>query len=67
MTNAYPLDDLIRQEANLIEGALQMQSQGLEILLTEMHALAGMLPGMAFSAGTRTEAETEAGFDNMPV
>lgn len=70
MTKGTPAD-LIRQEATLIETGLQMQSQGLSLLLAEMQALAGMMPGAVAPADMKTfaevEAETEAGFDNMPV
>jgi hypothetical protein len=63
--------DPMRQDADLIETGVQMQSQGLSLLLAEMQALAGMMPG-AFAPATgktlaEAEAETEAGFDNMPV
>ena len=61
--------DLIRHEADLIQAGLAMQSslqcQGLELLLAEMCALAQMLPGTPHPA--RSDAETEADFDNMPV
>jgi hypothetical protein len=61
--------DLIRQEADLIVSGLalqvQLQEQGLDLLCAEMHALAQMLPGAPHPA--RSEAETEADFDNMPV
>ena len=74
MTKGTPAD-LIRQEADLIETGLEMQAQGLSLLLAEMHALAGMMPGPFVPAAGKaldkteaeTEAETEAGFDNMPV
>ena len=70
MTKGTPAD-LIRQEADLVETGLKMQSQGLSLLLAEMHALAGMMPGpfapVAGKTLAETEAETEAGFDNMPV
>jgi hypothetical protein len=63
--------DLIRQEADLVETGLQIQSQGLSLLLAEMQALAGLIPGAVAPASGKTraeaEAETEAGFDNMPV
>lgn len=70
MTGSTPAD-LIRQEAELIEAGLDMQSKGLSLLLAEMHALAGMMPGAFPQASGKTtaeeEAETEARFDNMPV
>ncbi|MCU0825863.1 MAG: hypothetical protein MUE52_00285 [Tabrizicola sp.] len=57
--------DLIRQEADLIEAGLQLQSQGLDLLLAEMRALANVLPGQA--TPSRSDAEVESDFDNMPV
>jgi len=63
--------DMLRQEAELIETGLQLQSQGLEILLAEMRALARLIPGATppteAQTAAETDAETEAGFDNMPV
>lgn len=57
--------DLIREEAELLAAGLELQHQGLELLLAEMRALATILPG----EDTRlpTDAEVEAGFDNMPI
>lgn len=49
----------------LLESGLLLQEQGLLLLLAEIRALQAMIP-----AGDRelpTDAETEAGFDNMPV
>ena len=49
----------------LLETGFMLQEQGLIFLLAEIRALQAMIP-----AGERelpTEAETEAGFDNMPV
>ncbi len=49
----------------LLETGFMLQEQGLMLLLAEIRALQAMIP-----AGERelpTEAETEAGFDNMPV
>jgi hypothetical protein len=65
MTRGTP-PDLKGQEVDLIESGLQLQSQGLALLLAEMRALAGLMPG-AIVPAARTEAETEAAFDNMPV
>lgn len=39
----------------------------LALLLAEMKALEAMMPGLAPEAPKPTEAEIEAGFDNMPV
>jgi hypothetical protein len=57
--------DLIRQEADLVEAGLRLQSQGLDLLLAEMQALASVLPGQA--APARSDADIETDFDNMPV
>ena len=65
MTRGSPAD-LIRHEADLIESGLRLQSQGLELLLAEMRALAGLMPGISPPAA-KSDAETEAGFDNLPV
>ncbi len=70
MTKAKPTD-LIHQDADLIETGLQMQAQGLELLLAEMRALAGVLAATDTDHEPKSEAaaaaETEEGFDNMPV
>ena len=64
-------NDLIRKETELVETGLALQAQGLDLLLAEMQALAGLmaLTTKPKSAGDEaaSEAETEAGFDNMPV
>lgn len=57
--------DLIRQEAELVDAGIRLQGQGLDLLLAEMRALAALIPGN--TSPHPTEAETEAGFDNMPV
>jgi hypothetical protein len=73
MTKEDP-NDLVRKEAELIESGLALQSQSLDLLLAEMHALASLMtgstaPGPVTDPKTEAEAEaeTEAGFDNMPV
>jgi hypothetical protein len=70
MTKVKPTD-LTHQEADLIETGLQMQAQGLELLLAEMRALAGVFAATDTDhepkSDAATEAETEEGFDNMPV
>ncbi|MDP3195758.1 hypothetical protein [Tabrizicola sp.] len=70
MTAHKPADvirpaDLIREEADLLAAGLELQQQGMELLLAEMRALAAMLPGE--DPHLPTDAEVEAGFDNMPV
>lgn len=64
MTARTPAD-LIREEADLLAAGLEIQTQGLELLLAEMRALAALMPGDP--APSATDAEVEAGFDNMPV
>jgi hypothetical protein len=64
MTQRKPAD-LIRDEADLIAAGFGLQQQGLDLLLAEMRALAALLPGEA--SPLPTDAEVEAGFDNMPV
>jgi hypothetical protein len=56
---------LIREEADLLEAGIELQQQGLELLLAEMRALSVMIPGQ--DTRLPTDAEVEAGFDNMPV
>jgi hypothetical protein len=65
MTQTPRAAEVIRKEAELIEAGLQLQGQGLELLLAEMRALATLIPGA--TVHHPTEAETEASFDNMPV
>jgi hypothetical protein len=64
MTARTPAE-LIREEAELLQTGIKLQQQGLDLLLAEMRALAALMPG----EDTRlpTDAEIEAGYDNMPV
>lgn len=64
MTARTPAD-LIRDEADLMAAGLELQHQGLDLLLAEMRALAALMPGEP--QHEQTEAEIEEGFDNMPV
>lgn len=64
MTARKPAD-LIRDEADLVVASIELQQQGLELLLAEMRALAALMPGE--DSRLPTDAEIEAGFDNMPV
>jgi hypothetical protein len=64
MTSRSP-KTLIREEADLLEAGIELQHQGLELLLAEMRALAVLLPGE--DSRLPTDAEIEAGFDNMPI
>ena len=53
------------EEAAIIGASLALQEEGLRLLFAEIRALQAMIP-----AGDRelpTDAETESGFDNMPV
>lgn len=58
-------DDLVRGETGLLATGIALRDQGLELLLAEMQALVALMPG----EGSRlpTDAEVEAGFDNMPI
>jgi hypothetical protein len=64
MTARTPTD-LIRDEAELLAAGIELQQQGLELLLAEMRALAALMPGE--DSRLPTDAEVEAGFDNMPI
>ena len=57
--------DLIREETELLEAGIELQHQGLELLLAEMRALTTLIPGE--DRHLPTDTEIEAGFDNMPV
>ena len=57
--------NLIRNEAELLASGAKLQTQSLELLLAEMRALAALIPGQ--DSRRPTDAEIEAGFDNMPV
>ncbi len=53
------------EEIPILDASLALQEEGLRLLLAEIRALQAMIP-----AGDRelpTDAETESGFDNMPV
>lgn len=64
MTASKPTD-MIRDEADLMAASIKMQHQGLKLLLAEMRALSALMPGA--DPRLPTDAEIEAGFDNMPV
>ncbi len=64
MTARKPAD-IFREEADLLAAGIDLQQQGLELLLAEMRALAALLPGE--ETHDQTDAEVEASFDNMPV
>ena len=53
------------EERAILDATLAIQEQGLRLLFAEIRALQAMIP-----AGDRelpTDAETESGFDNIPV
>lgn len=64
MTSRKPTD-LIQEEAELIAAGIELQQHGLDLLLAEMRALTALIPGE--DSSLPTDAEVEAGFDNMPV
>jgi hypothetical protein len=64
MTARTPAD-LICEEAELLRTGIELQQQGLDLLLAEMRALAALMPGE--DSRLPTDAEIEAGYDNMPV
>lgn len=56
---------LLEDETEVLQMGLKLQEEGLRVLFSEIRALQAMIP-----VGERelpTDAETEAGFDNMPV
>ena len=73
--NPVQIDDLtvFSQEAGALaermaEGQHLATQIGLRVLLAEMQALAALLPAVGPLHGDlETDAEIEAGFDNMPV
>jgi hypothetical protein len=64
MTSRKPTD-LLREEADLLAVGIELQQQGLDLLLAEMRALSALIPGE--STHLPEDAEVEASFDNMPV
>lgn len=59
------LNAILQTEIDLMRASLALEEQGLKLLLAEMQALTALIPGVA--APLPTAAETEDGFDNMPV
>lgn len=53
--------------SEMTEAAVAGQAAGLRLLAAELQALAHLMPGMAGSTHSPTQAEIEADFDNMPV
>ncbi|MBY0351108.1 hypothetical protein [Tabrizicola sp.] len=64
MTARNPTDP-IRDEADPLAAGIELQRQGLDLLLAEMRALSALMPGAR--APLPADAEIEASFDNMPV
>ncbi len=64
-----PIDQMAQLADELTGIAVAGQEAGLRLLAAEMQALALLMPGAVHSAApsTKTDAETEADFDNMPV
>ena len=58
---------LIKDEAALVQAGLQLQNEGVRLLLAEMRALSALIPGSHPAQPPESDAEIEAGFDNMPV
>jgi hypothetical protein len=58
-------DGLVQTESDILAVGLDLQQQGLELLLAEMRALSALMPGE--DSRKPTDAEIEAGFDNMPI
>ena len=75
-TDRSAMQDIARVAGEMTAAAMAGQAAGLNLLFSEMQALMQMMPGATAQvappagdeAGRRaTEAEIEAGFDNMPV
>jgi hypothetical protein len=64
MTTRKPAN-LIRNEAKVLAAGIELQHQGLGLLLAEMRALASLMPGE--TSHLPTDAEIETSFDNMPI
>lgn len=78
MTDKTAIEAMARMAGEVTAAAMAGQAAGLHVLLAEMQALAGVMPGMMGlpepAPGAqdeaelrRQQAETEANFDNMPV
>lgn len=55
----------LEEEVALLEAGIELQQRGLDLLLAEMRALTALMPGE--DSRLPTDAEVEAGFDNMPI
>ncbi len=78
MTDKTPIEAMARMAGQMTAAAAAGQAVGLHVLLAEMQALAGVMPGVMTlpdpaqaapdeAEERRQQAETEANFDNMPV
>ncbi|MBE0555143.1 MAG: hypothetical protein IH625_15785 [Rhodobacteraceae bacterium] len=78
MTDKTPIAAMARMAGQMTAAAAAGQAVGLNVLLAEMQALAGVMPGVMTlpdpaqgapdeAEERRQQAETEANFDNMPV
>lgn len=78
MTDKTPIEAMARMAGQMTAAAAAGQAVGLNVLLAEMQALAGVMPGVMTlpdpakgavdeAEERRQQAETEANFDNMPV
>ncbi len=69
---ATPAEQVAHLMGEMTEVALAGQVVGLKLLAAEMEALSHLMPGVPgvepqVAPESRTDAEIEAGFDNMPV
>lgn len=65
MNTKNPPNVLLQLEADVMQAGLKAQARTLALMLAEMRALAALMPGQA--RPSRSDAEVEADFDNMPV
>lgn len=67
-TPADSMIDLAKLAGQAIDVMIEQEVQALHLVQAEMDALGDLILAPAKSADPRlSEAETEAGFDNMPV
>ncbi len=62
-----PTDKRAEAETEMVAATVALQEQGLDLLRAGMEALKGVMEGAARATEPPSEAEVEAGFDNMPV
>ena len=64
----HEMNPMLRLSGAAMGATLTGQAAVLQTLLAEMKALSALMPGRPDGAVPgRSEAEVEAGFDNMPV